>query len=217
MAAHRGWSLVNTDNGASFTQSILKNFDVVIWNNVSGDALTLSQRKSFTRYIEHGGGFVGIHGAGGDPVYFWDWYADTLIGARFEGHPMDPQFQDARIVVVEGNEITRETVPGWTMKDEWYSFRSNPRIAGAHVLANLAESSYRPTGPAGEDLRMGDHPIIWNKCIGNGRSFYSAIGHLPETYSEPHYYQLLEQGIAWAAGAGGTICRAGAELLRPHR
>ena len=59
---------------------------------------------------------------------------------------------------------------------------------------------------------MGDHPIAWTRCVGDGRSFYSAIGHRPETYSEPHHVQLLEQAIAWAAGMGETQCRAGKEL-----
>jgi hypothetical protein len=71
--------------------------------------------------------------------------------------------------------------------------------------------SYVLKGVAGEDLHMGDHPIAWIKCIGNGRSFYSAIGHRPESYSEPHNVKLLERAISWAAGAGETRCRNGKE------
>lgn len=199
MAERNGWALVTTDKGGAITPRNLKNFDAVIWNNVSGDVLTLTQREALKTYIEHGGGFVGFHGSGGDPVYFWDWYADTLIGARFEGHPMSPQFQDARIVIEDQSAIAQGLAPGWTMSDEWYSFRTNPRAGGAHVIATLDESSYSPKG-MGKDLHMGDHPIAWSKCIGKGRSFYSAIGHRPETYSEPHYLMLLENGIKWAAG-----------------
>jgi hypothetical protein len=39
--------------------------------------------------------------------------------------------------------------------------------------------------------------------------FYSAVGHRPESYSEPHHVRLLEQAITWAAGAGTTRCRDG--------
>ena len=213
MAARGGWALVATDKAGAITPSILKKFDAVIWNNVSGDVLTVSQRQAFKSYIEGGGGYVGIHGAGGDPVYYWDWYADTLIGARFAGHPMNPQFQDAKVIVVdEKSAIVRELAPGWTMKDEWYSFHTNPRASGARVLAALDESSYVLKGVGGEDLHMGDHPITWTNCVRNGRSFYSAIGHRPESYSEPHNVKLLERGIAWAAGAGETRCRNGEEV-----
>jgi type 1 glutamine amidotransferase len=210
MAERNGWALVVTDKGGSVTPATLKKFDAVIWNNVSGDVLTLTQRRALRAYIEGGGGFVGFHGSGGDSVHYWDWYTDILIGARFAGHPMAPQFQDARIIVEAGNSaITRDLAPGWTMNDEWYSFKTNPRTTGAHVIAALDETSYSPKGPDGQDLSMGDHPIAWTRCVGNGRSFYSAIGHRPETYSDPRHVKLLEWAIAWAAGTGETDCRAG--------
>ena len=212
MAQLRGWALVATHQGGAVTPAVLKKFDAVIWNNVSGDVLTQTQRSALKSYIERGGGFVGFHGSGGDPIYFWDWYVDTLIGARFVGHPMAPQFQEAKIVVEdEKSALARDLAPGWTMTDEWYSFKTSPRTTGAHVIATLDESSYSPKGMGNQDLRMGDHPIAWTKCVGNGRSFYSAIGHRPETYSDPHYVTLLEHAIVWAAGAGETHCHAGKE------
>jgi len=203
LAARNGWSLVSTDRGGAMHASVLRHFDAVIWNNISGDALTLSQRRAFKRFIEEGGGFVGIHGAAGDPAYFWDWYVDTLIGARFIGHPMEPQFQDARITIAANSTGIDAGLPReWTMNDEWYSFARSPRVIGATVIASLDERSYKPGrapygGPA---LAMGDdHPIAWSRCIGRGRSFYSAIGHRPETYADPHHLRLLEQAVRWAA------------------
>jgi type 1 glutamine amidotransferase len=56
---------------------------------------------------------------------------------------------------------------------------------------------------------MGDHPIAWTRCIGRGRSFYSAIGHRPESYAVPSHVRLLEQAVEWAAGSGEAGCPAG--------
>lgn len=213
MAAHRGWTLVFSDNGAVFNLRDLGRFDAVVWNNVSGDALTVPQQQAFKAWLGRGGGFAGFHGSGGDPFYVWDWYADALIGARFVGHPAAPQFQAAQVVVEDSDSaITRGLRRGWTMTEEWYSFAASPRTKGAHVLARLDESSYSPVGFGGQDIRMGDHPIAWTQCVGNGRSFYSAIGHRPENYSEPNSLKLLENGIAWAAGLGETRCAAGKEI-----
>jgi type 1 glutamine amidotransferase len=206
MAARRGWSLTTTDNGAAFTPDSLKRFDAVVWNNISGDVLTLSQRAALKIYVEGGGGFAGFHGSGGDPAYFWDWYADDLIGARFLGHPDAPQFQTGRLVVEDRTSpITHGLPASWSLLEEWYSFKASPRPKGAHVLVSLDESSYVPTS-GGRSLRMGDHPIAWTRCVGAGRSFYSAIGHRPENYSEPNSTALLEGGIAWAAGLKGADC-----------
>lgn len=200
MAERKGWAIATTDKGGAINAKTLKNFDAVIWNNISGDVLSLSQRQALQGFVERGGGFVAMHGSAGDPVYFWDWYADKLIGARFKGHPMSPQFQEARVAVNKAHPLAKVLPGEWRMTDEWYSFSTNPRAAGANVLLTLDESSYKPAGMMGQDLRMGnDHPIAWTNCIGKGRSFYSAIGHMPETYSHPTHVALLEAAIDWAA------------------
>lgn len=124
MAKRKGWAIVSTDKGGAITPAILKRFDAVIWNNISGDVLTLSQRRAFQDWIDRGGAFVGIHGSAGDFIYSWDWYADTLIGARFEGHPMAPQFQDAKVVANPDHVLARALPIEWMMNDEWYSFRT---------------------------------------------------------------------------------------------
>ena len=85
MAERKGWQLLVSDKGGAFNAATLGKFDAVIWNNISGDVLTLTQRKAFQAFVKRGGGYVGIHGSAGDPVYFWDWYPDTLIGAAVPG------------------------------------------------------------------------------------------------------------------------------------
>lgn len=212
MAIRRHWTLVFSDRAAVFNARDLARFDAVVWNNVSGDALTIPQQNALKRWLSRGGGFAAFHGSGGDPVYVWDWYADSLIGARFIGHPMNPQFQAARVIVADPRAGITSGLPSqWTMTEEWYSFAASPRSKGAHILASLDETTYSPKGFGGQNLRMGDHPIAWTQCIGNGRSFYSAIGHRPESYNEPNSVRLLEQGIAWAAGFGATQCNQGSE------
>lgn len=212
LAKRNGWALAVTDKGGAMHPSVLRQFDIVIWNNVSGDVLTLTQRKAFQAFVEKGGGFVGIHGSAGDPVYFWDWYPDTLIGARFIGHPSEPQFQDAQVVIEQSpSGIGSNLAPGWTMNDEWYSFARSARLNGAEVVATLNEQTYTPgiNRFGNIPLAMGkDHPIAWTRCVGKGRSFYSAIGHRPETYSDERYLKLLEQAVAWASGPAATSCKA---------
>ncbi len=210
LAQRNGWDIVTTEKGGAINPATLRQFDAIIWNNISGDVLTLSQRSALRRFVEGGGGFVAMHGSGGDPTYFWDWFVDKLIGARFIGHPTDPQFQDARITT-EGrtNPIAQGLPAEWTMNDEWYSFRSSPRGTGANIILTIDEGTYKQVGWGGQNLTMGDHPMAWNKCVGRGRSFYSAIGHRPETYSQPQNLLLLENAIKWAAASRGACTTAG--------
>lgn len=207
LAKANGWAIVATDKGGAITPSVLRRFDAVIWNNISGDVLTLSQRAALQDYVEHGGAFAGVHGANGDPVVWWDWYVDTLIGARFAGHPYPRQFQTARVVIDNPADPIAQGLPhDWTMLEEWYSFKNNPRASGSHILATLDETSYEPTFLGVQSLRMGDHPIAWSRCVGTGRVFYSAIGHRPEIYADPIYQHLLTNAINWLVQRKPNAC-----------
>lgn len=202
LARENGWSMQVTDKGGAIRPAVLARYDVVVWNNISGDALTLPQRRALKDWIEHGGGFVGIHGAAGDPATFWDWYTDSLVGAVFLGHPANPQFRPATLRIEGQDVVTRGLPAQFTMTDEWYSFRANPRLKGVRVLATLDEASYDP--PA--YLRMGaDHPIAWKHCVGRGRAFYSAIGHPPSSFADANYRRMLTQAVEWA-GKPDPVC-----------
>lgn len=210
IARGRGWSIFATENGAVINEADLAKFDVVVFHNTSGPILSAEQEAALQAWIEGGGGFVGIHGAGGDPSYEWDWYVDQLIGAQFTGHPMGPQFQEATVVVEDREHPASKHLPEkWVRTDEWYSFQESPRSKGVNVIATLDESTYSPElhmfYVIDEDLRMGDdHPILWSQCIGDGRAFYSAMGHQAGAYQEELYVGVLDGAIAWAAGLEGS-------------
>lgn len=207
IANERGWSVFFTENGAVFNPADLNRFDATVWNHTSGDVLNTEQKQAFRNYIENGGGFVGIHGAGGDPRYVWRWYVETLLGAQFKGHPMMPQLQPAVVHIEAPDDVTMRGLPAeWRRTDEWYSFQRSPRDQGLEVLATVDERTYRPR-MFWKDIAMGaDHPVIWKHSVGKGRVFYSALGHSASAYREPAHLKLLENAIAWAAGvhAGNT-------------
>jgi len=198
LAERNGWAVFETENAAVFNDEQLARFDVIVGNNTTGDNWTEEQRAAFVGWIDDGGGFVGLHGAAGTRYRYWDWYTDTLLGgARFTGHPMMPRFREATVVIEDTEHPTMAHFGDqFVHTDEWYTFERSPRESGSHVLATLDESSYDP----GEELSMGDHPIIWIACPGNGRSFYSALGHDATTYVKPEHERMLQAAILWAAG-----------------
>ncbi len=210
MAKTHGWGYFQTENGATFDPAILSRFDAVVFNNVSGDVFTPEQRAAFKAFLENGGGFVGIHGSGGDMSYDWKWYVDDLIGAQFKGHPMDPQFQEATVRTEDkGHPATVGLPDSWQRIDEWYAFDKSARRPGYHVLLTLDEKSYANHKLMGRDLRMGDdHPIAWWHCIGKGRVFYSAMGHQASAYAEPEYRKILLGATEWALKKDGPDCTA---------
>ncbi len=207
IAKDKGWGHFQTENGAAFSPAILARFDAVVFNNVSGDVFTPAQRAALKSYIESGGGFVGVHGSGGDMSYDWRWYVDDVIGAQFKGHPLNPQFQQATVNVEDNTHpATRELPQPWKRTDEWYSFEKPARKPGYTVLLTLDENSYSPKAPF-QDLAMGsDHPIAWWHCVGKGRVLYSALGHTAASYAEPEYRKMLAGAVNWALKLEGNAC-----------
>lgn len=200
LAAQEGWHIYQTDNAATHNPADLARFDLVIWNNTSGDILTGDQRQAFRSWLEDGGRWLGLHAAGGDREYAWDWYPDTLLGAQFIGHTMSPQFQEAEILVADKSELTGHLPTPWVVgPEEWYAFDRNPRAHGAKILLVLDESSYKPENagfmPFPDTSMPGEHPIAWAQRIGRGAMIYSAIGHRPETYALPAYREFITRAI----------------------
>ncbi|MEU0560194.1 ThuA domain-containing protein [Dactylosporangium maewongense] len=185
-----------TEDDAVFTDAGLAPYRTVIFLSTTGDPVTTQAGKdAFQRYIQRGGGFVGVHAAS-DSGYAWAWYG-KLVGAYFKGHPAP---QPARLVVEDtAHPATQGLAASFTRTDEWYDFQANPRGA-VHVLTSVDNTSY--TG----STMGGDHPTTWCQNYDGGRSFYTALGHTAESYTEAAFLHILLGGILTTAGAVAGDC-----------
>jgi type 1 glutamine amidotransferase len=207
IAKDKGWGMFETENGAAFSPEILGHFDAVVFNNTSGDVFNPAQQAAFKAYLENGGGYVGLHAAGDNSHEGWGWYMKDLLGATFTQHTMDPQFQQAAVKVEDRTHPAMQGLPAsWQRTEEWYSFEKSPRATGVKVLATVDEKTYNPVGMMGKDLRMGDHPAVWSRCIGKGRVLYTIFGHRAEAFAEPETKALLGNGLAWAIDRNAKDC-----------
>lgn len=178
-----------TSRGEYFCDENLRKYDAVIFLSTTGTVLSHYQKASFERYIQAGGGYVGVHAAA-DCEYFWPWYG-KLVGAYFENHP---EIQDA-VLKKQGSHSCTEHLPAdWKRKDEWYNFKQASLNPDVQVVLKLDEKSY--TGG-----KMGDnHPAAWYHEYDGGRAFYTALGHTNESYTEEAFLKHLWQGVVYAMG-----------------
>jgi cytochrome c len=207
LGAEHGFRVDTTKNAAYFTEDSLKQYSAVVFLSTRGNVLDHRQQADFERYIQAGGGFVGIHSAT-DTEYDWPWYG-KLAGAYFESHPdyPDSSKQNAVLTVVDRKHPATEFLPDtWQRFDEWYSFKQmNPDV---QVLLTIDEQTY--TGG-----KLGAyHPMAWYHAFDGGRAFYTALGHTDESYAEPLFRQHLLGGIRYAIGENQPLDYSKARSLR---
>ena len=187
------FSVDATEDAAAFTSRNLARYRAVVFLNTTGDVLDAAQQDDFERYIQAGGGYVGIHAAA-DTEYDWPWYG-RLAGAWFNGHPNNPNVRKGTFRVLDKSHPSTEGLPDrWEREDEFYNFKSiDP---GIRVLVDIDEKSY-------EGGTNGDrHPMSWYHEYDGGRAWYTNMGHTAETFSEPLFLRHLLGGLRYAMGRG---------------
>ncbi|MVM31404.1 hypothetical protein GO755_15270 [Spirosoma sp. HMF4905] len=198
-----GFDVDTTKNADFFTENTLKKYAAVIWLSTTGDVLNPTQEAEFKRYIQAGGGYVGIHSASASEKD-WDWFGQ-LTGAVFVNHPPDPV--DGVVQVVDNKDpSTRQLPKRWPWKDEWYNFKK--RMTDVHVLMTADESTYQG-GTEGAY-----HPLAWKHSFDGGRAFYTALGHLESAYNNPLFQQHILGGIQYAIGKNEKLDYAKAKTAK---
>lgn len=136
--------------------------------------LTPDQEAGLFRFVESGKGLVGIHGT----AWWIGGRAVDLIGGHANWHPPGLTFtvniEDATHPITAG-------VSDFAVEDEIYISAYEPTL---HILA-----SAQWHGRA--------HPMAWVKRFGQGRVFYTALGHTADTFRQPAMQQLVTQGVRW--------------------
>lgn len=186
-----GFEVDTTENSEKFTEENLMKYKAIVFLNTTGDVLNDQQQNAFERYIQAGGGYLGIHAAT-DTEYDWPWY-NKLAGAWFESHPMPENVQKGNFLVVDRTHPSTQFLPEiWEREDEFYSFKDiNPDIK---VLMKIDEKSY--TGGTNGD----NHPMAWYHEFDGGRSFYTAGGHTDESFSDDLFLKHLQGGLHYVLG-----------------
>ncbi len=185
LGAEMGFEVDTTSDASWIKEEVLTEYTAVIFLSTTGNILDHYQQADFERFIQAGGGFVGIHAAA-DTEYEWPWY-NQLVGAYFLSHP---QQQEATLKVIDSSHpATSELPTEWRHFDEWYNYRDI--ASGINVLLNLDESTYEG-GANGTN-----HPIAWNREFDGGRMFYTGLGHTNEAYADPLFLKHLSGGIQY--------------------
>jgi type 1 glutamine amidotransferase len=174
----------------------LDDFNLVVFASTTGELdLTDQQKKDLLAFVhDDGKGFVGIHAAL-DTNYKWPEYGE-MIGAWFDQHPWGT-FWAPIVNEDESSPITKHFPDAFVKRDEIYQPSKEFSRDKVHVLLRLDERKLDYDNPR---VKRQDHDfaVAWTKMYGNGRVFYSTLGHTNEAWSDPDIYRMYFEAIKWA-------------------
>jgi hypothetical protein len=157
--------------------------------------ITGAQEKNLEEAVKSGVGMAGWHGGMADSFRSNTEY-EFMVGGAWAAHPGG--------VIDYDVDITSQTDPitkgltGFHMKSEQYYMLVDPNV---EVLATTTFSGqYAPW------IKGAVMPVVWKKMYGQGRIFYTSLGHVAADFKVPQALEIVKRGILWAArvpGSGG--------------
>jgi type 1 glutamine amidotransferase len=187
-----------SDDPTVFSEANLKKYQLLIFTSTNNDVFDNDeQRVQFRRYIEAGGGFVGVHSVTGTERN-WTWFK-MMLGETFSWHA---KFQKFSVKNLAPSHPSMNGVPSlWTKEDECYFGKE--LYPGIQVLMAHDLSSLDTTQKAMIVKNAGSfgnyYPAVWYQHFEGGNIWVTALGHAKENYQEPTYINHLLQGIKYIA------------------
>jgi type 1 glutamine amidotransferase len=178
--------LVSDTLEAYVTNDLKKDFDLIVQVWTMGQ-ITGNQEKALLEAVKGGVGLAGWHGGLGDSFRNNTEY-QFMVGGQWVAHPGG--VIDFRVNIVDHNDPVTKGLTDFDMHSEQYYVQVDPNIK---VLATTTFSDKNASWIGGNVV-----PVAWKKAYGNGRVFYSSLGHVAADYKVPQALEIQKRGIRWA-------------------
>jgi uncharacterized protein len=186
------FEVIATEDLSEFSPANLERYAAVMFYTSGEIPMSGLQKMALLDFVRSGRGFLGVHSAT-DTFYTWPDYLD-LIGGYFNGHPWH---QAVTIEVADAADPLVAFLGGsLQLNDEIYQI-SDFDYRGSRVLLRLDPSSV-DLGKAGVHQRFYGWPLAWKRFFGEGRVFYSSLGHEASVWQDPRYQRILTNAILWS-------------------
>jgi type 1 glutamine amidotransferase len=198
LGAANKFSVDVSDDPSIFNEANLKKYTLLIFSSTNNDVFDNDeQRLAFRRYIEAGGGFVGIHSVTGTERN-WTWFK-MMIGETFSWHA---KFQVFSIKKIAPSHPSMQGVPAiWSKADECYFGKElypGIKVLMAHDLSTLEKSPPDIISTnAGSFANF--YPAVWCQEFEGGNIWITTLGHDKANYQEATFRNHLLQGIKFIA------------------
>ncbi len=208
-------------DGSLFTPEYLAQFDAYFFYTTGvlteggtdkQPPMTPAGKQAFLDAIKNGKGFIGTHSATDTfhtgegngvtpneaPTRYKNYGEDAdsyikMIGAEFIRHGSQ---QKAHMRCVDKAFPGMSAVPAdFALLEEWYSLKDF--ATNLHVLLVQETGDMKKDG-ADHVYDRPPYPATWARMHGQGRVFYTSMGHRDDVWANPAFQSVLMGGLGWA-------------------
>ncbi|MFY9150584.1 MAG: ThuA domain-containing protein [Prolixibacteraceae bacterium] len=168
-------------------EKLMASLDLIIQIWTMG-TITKDQEAMLVKTVKNGTGLAGWHGGTGDSFRNNVEY-QFMVGGQWVAHPGG--VIDYMVNVTNHKDTVTKGLNDFNMHSEQYYVHVDPNVK---VLATTKFSGENAFWIEGCII-----PVVWKKYYGNGRVFYSSLGHVMTDYNVPEALEIQKRGIRWAS------------------
>jgi type 1 glutamine amidotransferase len=190
MLVEDGFAVTVTNDYAAFGAPDLGENSLIV-PVITSDEMDRAFANNLVAAVRGGTGLAGYHG--GLATSFRNLVAFHYVaGVQWVAHPGD--IVDFRVNVEKPDDLIMAGIGDFDYRSEQYYLHFDPSI---EVLASTTFSGEHD--PVTEGVKM---PVVFKRRFGQGRVFYTALGHVVAEFENPQMRTILRRGLNWAAREG---------------
>ncbi len=150
--------------------------------------ITKEQESGLLDAVRGGAGIAGWHGCMADSFRNNTEY-QFMVGGQWVAHPGN--IIDYEVNITKHDDPIVAGLQDFRMHSEQYYMHIDPMN---EVLATTTFSG--EYAPWTADCVM---PVVWKKRWGQGKVFYSSLGHVVKDFEVPEAFEIMRRGMLWAS------------------
>lgn len=168
-------------------KELLASLDLIIQHWTQG-SIRFPLERNLEEAVKNGVGLAGWHGGTGD-AFRNSTEFQFMVGGQWVAHPGNVIDYDVNII--DHKDPVTKGLNDFHMTSEQYYLHVDP---GIKVLATTTYTGEHASWIEGTVM-----PVVWKKYYGEGRVFYSSLGHVASDFDSPEALEIMKRGIRWAA------------------
>ncbi len=168
--------------------ALMDSLDLVVQVWTMGEIQREQEQGLLKAVRENRVGLAGWHGGLGDSFRNNTEY-QFMTGGQWVAHPGG--VIDYSVQIVDTKDPVTAGLKEFNMHSEQYYMHVDPNVK---VLATTKYNGKHAPWIDGCVV-----PVVWKKYYGDGRVFYSSLGHVASDFDVPEALTIMKRGIVWAS------------------